>query len=364
MTAIQTYLCNGGTAESLESRYGITAKRHCRFENLVLFKYDQIESPMGERIVQECRGIILDESDGWRVVARPFDKFFNHGEGHAAAVDWSTARVQEKVDGSLMTLYWYPGLGEWLVSSSGRPDACGDVNGYGMTFASLFWSAWQAAGLTLPEDRDVAFMFELTSKYNRIVVAHTEPRLTLIGARRRDGVEFPVEQWPQYNPVRSFPLSSISDVERTFETMSPLSQEGYVVVDAAFRRIKVKHPGYVAIHHLKDGFGPKRMVEIIRMGETSELLAHFPEWREEFDVVSAKFNELARQIDADYAEIRDIPVQKDFALRATKMTFPAALFQMRNGRAVTAKAYLASMTIKGLLEALGMRGDEEVADAA
>ena len=43
------------------------------------------------------------------------------GESSADAIDWSTARVMEKLDGSLATLYWYKG--EWHVSSSGVPDA-------------------------------------------------------------------------------------------------------------------------------------------------------------------------------------------------------------------------------------------------
>jgi tRNA splicing ligase len=53
-------------------------------------------------VVQECRGLILDESANWRIVAFPYTKFFNYGEEHAASIDWSTACVQEKLDGSLM----------------------------------------------------------------------------------------------------------------------------------------------------------------------------------------------------------------------------------------------------------------------
>jgi hypothetical protein len=54
---------------------------------------------MHEPIVRESRGVILDEADDWRVVARAFDKFFNYGESGADEIDWGTARVQEKVDG-------------------------------------------------------------------------------------------------------------------------------------------------------------------------------------------------------------------------------------------------------------------------
>ena len=42
---------------------------------------------MDNPIVQQARGIILDEAKDWKVVARPYDKFFNLGEGNAAPID-------------------------------------------------------------------------------------------------------------------------------------------------------------------------------------------------------------------------------------------------------------------------------------
>lgn len=115
----QDFLRSGGILKDLETRFAIKANRSLVHPSLVLLKYDQIDSPMGERLVQECRGLILDEADNWRVVSRSFDKFFNAGEGHAAAIDWSTAQVQEKLDGSLCVLYHYAGA--WRVQTSGHP---------------------------------------------------------------------------------------------------------------------------------------------------------------------------------------------------------------------------------------------------
>jgi len=70
---VQKFLRSEGLA-ALEEKYKIIARRHGEYPNLVCLKYHMIDSPMGERISQECRGLILDEDNDWAVVARPFDK--------------------------------------------------------------------------------------------------------------------------------------------------------------------------------------------------------------------------------------------------------------------------------------------------
>lgn len=67
-------------------------------DDYVLLKYNQIQSDFNLPIVRECRGVILYKRT-LEVVCRPFDKFGNYGEGYCPEIDWSTARVQEKIDG-------------------------------------------------------------------------------------------------------------------------------------------------------------------------------------------------------------------------------------------------------------------------
>lgn len=56
----------------------------------------------------ECRGLVLDERNNWSVVAMPYYRFFNHGERHADTLDWATARVMDKADGTLVILVRRP----------------------------------------------------------------------------------------------------------------------------------------------------------------------------------------------------------------------------------------------------------------
>lgn len=357
----QAFLLNGGSLAQLAERYAIKHQRHAKYQNLVQLKYDQINSPMGEPLVQQCRGLILDEANDWHIVARPFDKFFNYGEGHAKPIDWSTARVQEKLDGSLMILYHYDG--QWHVASSGMPDARGEVNGCSFTFSDLFWRVWREKGYDLPRDPHVhtTFMFELMTPYNRVVVRHAANDLKLIGVRENaDGIEYPAATQTAYNwrAVNEFGLSSLDDVMSTFAIMDPLAQEGYVVVDGLFNRVKVKHPGYVAIHHMRDGFGVRRVLEVIRSGETTELLTHFPEWQPAFDKVQSRYDELVKHLELEYDRLKDIPEQKAFALEAVKTRNSAALFQLRKGTVKSVRESLANMTIDKLMEQLRVKDIE------
>jgi len=200
--------------EHLSKKYFIKVKRHKNYPNLVLLKYSQLESPMGVKMVQQSRGIILDSDDNWKVVSYPYDKFFNYGEGHAAEINWENARVYEKLDGSLMTVYYYD-LG-WHVASSGTPDASGEVMNTEMTFEDLFWKVWDELGYVLPTDENVCYMFEMMTPYNRIVVRHEESRIVLHGARRLSDfrelnpvVEGHNHKW---ETVKTFPLTSWDEI--------------------------------------------------------------------------------------------------------------------------------------------------------
>src|ERR1039458_4134671 len=169
MLEIQKFLQTNTPAE-LTAQLGIKAKSHPKYPNLLHLSYDQIESPKDNAIVHECRGLILDSADNWKVIAYPFNRFPNYGETWGAPINWNRVRVQEKVDGSLMVLWYY--AGKWNVSTKGSPDAGGNVGDYNFTFADLFWKTFMEhldIGYTTAFDSRHTYMIELTSIYNRVV---------------------------------------------------------------------------------------------------------------------------------------------------------------------------------------------------
>lgn len=343
----------------LKDEMGITAKRHGLYPNLVLFKYNQISSDFNDPMVRECRGVILDEDDGWLCVSRGFDKFGNFGEGYCPTIDWSTARVQEKLDGSLCVLYHY--REEWHVATSGTPDASGDVNGGGITFKDYFWRTW--SGRELPEWSGIGdvFIFELTGPLNRVVVPHQEARLTLLAVRNvTTGREFDragvmdFAQMLGVPAVMEYPLQSFEDMRATFFTIPGLHNEGYVVVDDSFGRVKVKHPGYVALHHAKGGMGPKAFLEIARGNEVDEVSLVFPDFANSIKKARFEIDWFANKIQTAYARILDLKPesQKEFAQQAVLSPYAPALFAIRNGKAPSAEGWVKNLSIDKLMEYL------------
>jgi len=89
--------------------YNITIKRD---NGLVMFYYTS-DTDLQKPLAHECRGIILDETDHFKAVCVPFFRFGNYGEPHTDSIDWKSAKVQEKIDGSLIKVWYHKN--EWRI---------------------------------------------------------------------------------------------------------------------------------------------------------------------------------------------------------------------------------------------------------
>lgn len=325
----------------LVDNYKIKAVRDGALASL---KYDQIGSPMHEPIVQQCRGMVVDV-ERRQVIAWPYNKFWNLGEVHADPIDWATARVQEKLDGSLMILHWRGE--EWAVASSGHPAAGGSFGADARTFREAFWSVMDAQQIDANAlDKSTTYMLELCDVPNRVVVRHEKPRLVLHGARSLEsGEELPPSALDihamsaGFELVREFPIATPTDALAAAEALNPIEQEGFVVVDADFHRVKIKSPRYVILHHMKGEATPRRAIELWQTGETSELLSHFPEMAGAIMGVQERLDEVARRALDEHEEAmcrsRD---RKGYASMATRCPFSAVMFKLLGSEVQTVEA--------------------------
>jgi hypothetical protein len=365
----------------LQERYAIKAVPHREFPELVLLKYDQIESPFAEELVRDCRGLILNRDEDWRVVCMTYRKFFNHGETHAAEIHWPSARVYEKLDGSLIQLYFYKD--KWRVATSGTPDAECRVGDFGITFRDLFWKVARNEGLRTGHlDTKFCYAFELCTQLNRVVVQHDVGRIYLHGARFLEDLQEINPMWvADAIGVREAPTLDLTNIEACVEAarhLDPLAHEGYVAVDGNYNRVKIKSPAYVALHHAKDGLLSRRMMaNVIRRGEAEEMhtaLEAFPELAVEFDRIRALHGSLTFDTQVHFGIIiRSLPTgwtRKDYALRATEdRRLAGALFHLldKSGRDATGavvppenedgivQAYYANISERSYADLIGLK---------
>ena len=287
------------------------------YDHKVLLKYDQLSAPtlMANIEVQECRGLILEKGT-WNVMSLAFTKFFNSEEGNAAKIEWNTAHVLEKLDGTLIQVYydWYDMM--WYAGTTGTAEGEGEVNNkMGTTFNSLFWDTVTEKYALNPcmLDKDHVYVFELTTPYNIVVKPHGESSATLLTVRNR--VTLKELSWKDLEMVseslrvplvKRFDLNAnnVGVLLRTFENMI-WHDEGYVVVDANFNRIKIKNPAYVAVHHLKGKTAEHNIITIVKSNEIEEFASTFPERKDElfrlkenYDLLVAKLNDVWVELSA------------------------------------------------------------------
>ncbi|MCL2427437.1 MAG: hypothetical protein FWD05_14015 [Oscillospiraceae bacterium] len=334
--------------------YNLTIKDDCEF---TILKYSQIHSDMSLEIVRECRGLIIDKE--LNPVCVPFFKFANYGEPYADIIDWSTACIQEKLDGSLIKVWNYNG--KWIVSTNNTIFAekamlfaKGEADCVYKNYAELFRAAANKTQLDFCKlNPRYTYMFELTSPYNRIVVPHKEIEITHIGTRDNDTLQ-EIDADSGIKKPKVYQFNNIDDLISMASTLK-YWDEGYVVCDANYNRIKVKSPAYVAIHHLVGTLSDKRIIELIRKNEVEEFLIYFPEYKSYVDKLLnmiASFELCIAQILEEQINGFHFETRKDFALMATKTKFPAFLFAYYDGKVKNAIEWLWGMENDKVLQQL------------
>lgn len=276
--------------------------------DLVLLKYDQIRSDFALDIVKECRGLILD-AHTFEVVCYPFNKFFNFGESHAADIDWRTAVVTEKLDGSIIKVVNLDG--HFLISTNGVIDAfkCNLPENVGCPFNSfgeLVMEGFKFYGIRAEDFPRLfapgfTYIFELTSPWNQVVVRWDKTKMNFIGVRDNASckelffADHPLADI--FDTPKIFPIGNIDECVEAAKVL-PEDAEGYVVVDAQFNRIKVKSPRYIQLHYMAGNqtWSPTRVLEILRANEVAEYVVYFPQFKAAFDVVKAKYDAYVRNL--------------------------------------------------------------------
>ena len=338
-------------------------------------------SPMSPvtKLTNQLRGTIIDYKTG-ELVALPFYRFFDYGDvKHCAQIDWKSAKVQKKMDGSLAIMYFYKE--KWHVATSRTPDGSsimgkirGRSNEPGFVFRDKFWKLLDEQFANTEWDTNCCYMFEMMTPEHIIICRYPSDKLTLLGIRNmRTLLEIHMEE---NNLDLDLDLDLNLDLdfdqkhlclEQLVEKVSKLDamcEEGYVVVDKDFKRIKIKSKEYVRMQWLYPLCGTvkkiddKRLLTTIRQESQNDLLLYCPELKPRLNELEKKLDSLCKTIESTYQSIfaddfnRDHrPILKrEFAkvvkqLKVDQMV-KSGLFKLYRG--INPKAFLLSMPLKKL----------------
>ena len=311
-----------------------------------LVRYSQLSSDFSNPIVQESRGCIID-NETLEYACRPFVKFFNVSEELASPVDLDSARIQTKHDGSIIKCWW-DGIG-WRVSTNGTIDSStAMIEGDFISFYELFNMA--KGDLDFAKlNKNRTYIFELTSPLNRVVVDYKEHKIFHIGTiDNKTGEEF--NEDIGIEKPKEFHCNNVDDIINAVNLMS-YDEEGYVVVDKYWRRVKIKSPEYVRVHRLYSNVMTKRRaVEIIRMNEQSEFLAYFPQYKELFDGIEKAYNKLVDEVEIMLNNVDFSVDKKTLAILNRDNEFKDILFRKYDGKLNSVKEYFDYMYIDKLIK--------------
>ena len=239
----------------LQNEYHIKVKNEDAY---AIFNYS-VDCDFFSPIVQEARGIIID-TETLTVACWPFRKFGNHVEGYADKIDWSTARVLEKVDGSIVKL-WYDAKNEkWQFSTNAtiRAEKANIDDCIGLCFDTVIKRANNYSDIPFDSlNKEYTYIFELVSPETQVIIKYPYAALYHIGTRSNvTGEEFDTDIG--IKKPASYPLSSLEDCikaalmlnesDDTDTASKEITGEGFVVVDGSWNRVKVKSPDYIMKH--------------------------------------------------------------------------------------------------------------------
>ena len=232
----------------------------------VLFRYS-IGCDFNDPLVQEARGIILDKNTG-EVACWPFRKFGKFYEPYADKIDWESATVLEKLDGSIIKLWFDKYKEKFVFSTNGVIYA---ENAYvtsdkDTTFMELIERAANYDDLLAiinaenVLDKNKTYIFELVGGDNKVVINYDEPLLYHIGTRNNITGEESDDDIGIIKPTK-YNASTLDECIELANSMSEnengvttnCAVEGFVVVDKNWNRIKVKSSIYQILHNIVAG---------------------------------------------------------------------------------------------------------------
>lgn len=296
-------------------------------------------------VTLNSRGLIVDKYD--EVIARPWKKFFNLGEGFAE-FDWdSPVEVTDKMDGSLGILYRSQQRG-LKMSGNGHEYAIATRGSFASDQAIHATKVWLSRYANRFVPLDYTFMFEIIYPANRIVLNYNGlDDLVLLGAVHIEhgyylgpGEAAALLEWD--GPItKVFEHKTLHDA---FLAEPRPNAEGYVI-RSGNKMVKLKQIDYVDLHKIVTNLNERTVWSQLGEGKTvSDICEALPDefhsWVKE---VSERLQIMAgtrhKEIINEYLRIvmeveGEVSNRKKFAAVASKSPESKYMFMLLDNRPI------------------------------
>lgn len=280
---IQEYLMEHDL-KTLQQDHGIIA--HWSKENPSKFSlnYRQFETQNSDILAKDCRGLILKRNNMYTnrkniglttILAYPMRRFFNFGDPECDHLDLFTTVFTEKMDGTLIIIYWDPDLDKFCIATRSIPDADKELDANSdLTYGKLFKDVYaKKSGKQFDEEaryefnKEYTYCFELVTKWNKNVVTYNSEDIYLLAIRDlKSGKErvnsffdfdsgYSIQRadsWYKNPEVIEFNYPSFSGTKKWVDSRSAHEFEGLVACDGNFNRMKIKSAEYFELAKLMD----------------------------------------------------------------------------------------------------------------
>ena len=343
--------------------YCITIKSPKYNKDWYMFSYSQFDSDFYNDVVKCCRGTVLEVKGKLfkriRPICLPFKKFGNYGEGYCDPIDVESATIREKIDGILVKCsvidgetYWFTNNGfDWTMkfgtdfSFDDGEEATKLAENFGDLLEYALYRKMDIPKFTVVgKYRDITkslnriykmenswlskipnnytLCFELVSPRNRIICKYPETKVVFLFARDNiTGREFtPEEMAAHYNipyeTPKVYDCKTLKDTQEMLKSFKGLEQEGVVVCDKYFHRVKMKCDSYLQLKYAVDNDKPKVIFKAVVEKSTDDLLVALPTLKESVDKMTddiKNFKESYKKF-YEFLQLKGVEDKKTFAL--------------------------------------------------
>lgn len=315
----------------------IVANKHPEYDIWILNYSPKVQSKkIWDDYTLSCRGMVIDVNGN--ILARPFSKFKNFEEHDPSEIDMSKKyEIFEKMDGSLIILFFYEEIMQWIIASRGSFISEQVIKARQMIDANTYYSL----------NRKCTYLFEIIYKENRIVVDYGDRNeLVLLGVIiTENGEEIPYKTLKMlysnyFDVVKKYDIENIKDLNE-LKALEEENREGFVVRFSDGFRVKVKFSEYIRLHGILTNVSNITVWEHLMNNYNFDSLLdqvpdEFYDWlKKTVKSLEHEYNEIERLALKEFIRIyhiNNITSRKEFAMEALKTEHWGVLFKIFDKR--------------------------------